>query len=329
VKGNGRSVSGYQGPCYAHFLPLDIDAPDLGDALETARDMAAYLLDGWGMTEEGLAAYYSGMKGFHLTIPTGIFGEVEPGADLPRTFRELRRKIVDEAKPFHPEAVDFAICDRMRLLRLPNTLHSKSGLYKVPLRLEELMTCEPDEIRRLARKPRRLWLTDDTGLLPRYSTEPVPEAVEMFVGCAERAAEKAHADLPDPGSFLHRGNLSAALCDAELELYREGVPEGSRSSVALRLASRLRSAGYAEEEASAMLESFAARCSPPMDAQEARHVVEAAYRAGGNGYQFGCGNGSGDLPHTALVRGRCPYADRRECRTYSAAVNGGLNGIRR
>jgi len=269
------------------------------------------------------------MKGFHLTIPTGIFGNVEPGADLPRTFRGLRRKIVERTRPGHAEAVDFAICDRLRLLQLPNTRHSKSGLYKVPLTLEELLAHEPDEIRHLARKPRRLWLTDGAGLLPRYQTEPVPDAVEMFARCADLAAENAHADLPAPGRFLHRGDLSAALCDAELELHREGVPQRSRSSVALRLASRLRSAGYAEEEASGMLASFAARCSPPMDAQEARYVVEAAYRAGGNGYQFGCGNGNGDPPHTALVRGCCPYADRRECMTYSAAVNDGLNGIRR
>jgi len=98
------------------------------------------------------------------------------------------------------------------------------------------------------------------------------------------------------------------------------VPEGSRSSVALRLASRFWSARYAEEEASGMLESFAARCSPPMDAREVGQVVTAAYRASGNGYQFGCGNGGGDPPHTALVRRHCPYADRRECRTYSAAM---------
>jgi len=198
VRQNGRSVSSYQGPCYAHYLPLDMDAPNFGDTLEAARGISAYLLDHWGMLEEGLATYYSGMKGFHLTIPTRVFGDVEHGADLPRAFRELRRNIVKRAKPEHAEAVDFAICDRLRLLRLPNTRHSKSSLYKVPMRIEELMTCEPDEIRCLARKPRVVWLTDDTGLLPRYQVEPVPEAVEMFAGCAERASEKARGDLPDP-----------------------------------------------------------------------------------------------------------------------------------
>ena len=39
IQGNGRSVSGYQGACYAHYLPLDIDSPDLDQALQTTREI--------------------------------------------------------------------------------------------------------------------------------------------------------------------------------------------------------------------------------------------------------------------------------------------------
>jgi hypothetical protein len=316
VKQNGHSVAGYQGLCYASFLPLDIDSPNLGQALETAKEITHYFLDRLGTPEEAVAPYFSGAKGFHLCLATGVFGEVHPGERLPSVFREVRRSIVKEAKVHHPESVDFSISDRLRLLRLPNTRHSKSGLYKVPLQLEELFSSEPEEIRNLARKPRAVCLTDGSGLIPRYRVDRIPDAVDLFARCTERAEQNYHSDLPHPATFLGKGDLEKALCQAELELYREGIPEGARSSMCLRLASRMRAAGYPRQEASDMVESFAERCRPPLDWQKAREIVNAAYKAQGKGYQFGCGNGEADAPHTRLVHERCPYSDRMGCETF-------------
>jgi len=317
VKHNHDSVAGYDGPCYARFLPLDIDSPDLNQAVKTAREITNYLLDNWNLAEEAIPAYYSGMKGFHITLSTGVFGKIEPGPELPKVFRKVRRSVVKQARVTHPDTVDFSISDRLRLLRLPNTRHSKSGLYKVPLHVEELLSYEPEEIRKVAQKPRTVWLTDESGLIPRHQAEPTDGAVELFERCTEQAEQNCHADLPNAGSFLSNGNLKEALCRAELELYREGVPEGARSAMCLRLASRFRSAGYSEGEASSMVESFAARCRPPFNARTARQIVEVAYRAQGKGYQFGCGAANGNPVHTELVHERCNYkTDRMQCKTF-------------
>jgi len=136
----------------------------------------------------------------------------------------------------------------------------------------------------------------------------------MYERALEMGQENCGNDLPDPQAFLHKGDLSQALCEAELELYRDGVSEGSRSAVCLRLASRLRSAGYPQEEAAHMVEGFAGRCRPPLDPREARRITESAYRATGNGYQFGCGTGIGDPEHTRPVYEHCPYRpDRDRC----------------
>ena len=326
---DGGSVAGYDGPCYAHYLPFDIDSPDLDEAQATARDIADYAIDRMGVSEEGLAIYFSGSKGFHLAVASAAFGGVDPGVDLPNVFRYLREGIVEDSKPSRPETVDFAISDRLRLLRLPNTRHSKSGLYKVPLSLRELEESEPDELRHLASKPRQPVLTDETGLLPRFPVEATPEAEELLARCVERAERMEHSALPDPGRFLDSGNVSHALCDAEMELYREGVSEGCRASVGLRLASRFRAAGYSEDVAEKMVSAFASRCEPALPAQEVRAVVRSAYRANGNGYQFGCGNGNGDAPHTKPVQERCPYRGRSECAMYSAVVNGHSKGMGR
>ena len=319
AKQNRGSISGYQGQCYAKFLPLDIDGVNLAKAAQTAREITRYFLDDCSFPEQGIALYYSGMKGFHIYLATQVFGKVQPGTELPAVFREVRKSIVEQAKVTHTETIDFGISDRLRLLRLPNTRHSKSGLYKVPLHIEEMLSFEPQEILTVAQKPRPLWLTDKSGLLPRYHVDSVPEAVELLERSKENLEKSSqfYSDLPDPGSFLSNGDLNETLCQAELELYREGVPEGARSAMCLRFASRFRSAGYEKEEASGMVTSFAAKCNPPLDTYTARQIVAMAYRANGKGYQFGCGTGNGDPPQGRLVYERCEYkADRLKCDTF-------------
>ncbi|KPK95566.1 hypothetical protein AMJ80_04870 [bacterium SM23_31] len=219
VRDNHDSVAGYQGPCYANFIPLDIDALDLDQSLQTTREITRYLLDHLGVPEEAITTYYSGMKGFHLNITTGAFGNVEPGTELPRIFREVRRSIVNEVGVKHPETADFSISDRLRLLRLPNTKHTKSGLYKVPLDIEELFSYEHGEITNIAQKQREPWLTDKSGLVPHKRIEPVSNAVEMYKLCTEKADKELHKGLPDPGTFLTRGDIERMFCHAELELY--------------------------------------------------------------------------------------------------------------
>jgi hypothetical protein len=315
-KNNLGSLAGYQGQCNAPFLPFDIDSPDLSESLQTAREMTNYFLDGTGLPQDALAIYFSGSKGFHLTVSTAVFGDVEPSADLPRVFQNLRCEIVKAANLSDPQCVDFSISDRLRLFRLPYTRHSKSGLYKVPLKLEELLSCEPKVIREIARKPRPSWLTDESGLIAKYRMEPVPDAVELYHRSIERNKENAHSDLPDPGSFLNNGDLRESLCQAEYELYREGAAEGARSALCLRFASRFRFAGYSQDEASKMVESFAQRCRSPKDSREVQRIVAVAYQTSRTGYQFGCGTGNGDPAHTMPVSEKCRYSDRMTCDTY-------------
>lgn len=104
------------------------------------------------------------MKGFHVTLAAGIFGDIQPGVELPRIFQGLRRSLVEKANVTHPETIDFGISDRLRLLRLPNTRHSKSGLFKIPLRAEEVLYRGVGEIQEAAAKPRELWLTDERSV---------------------------------------------------------------------------------------------------------------------------------------------------------------------
>jgi len=316
VKERGGRVGGYRGPCWSRICYVDLDAWELGRALATARDLCSFYRDYWGAGEEAVFPFFSGQKGFHVGIHTGVFGDVEPGERLPDVLHRVMRAVVSEARPRYSETLDWSVGRRLGLLRVGNTHHGASGYYKVPLTLHELMNCEPDEIRALARSPREAYFTDGTGLVPLYNVERAPDAADLYADCLGQIDENGRRRLPQPEAFLKPGGLTDALCDAEMVLYHQGVPDGARSWTALRLASRMRCAGYGEDEAASLVLDWNEECEPPMEGPEVERIVGVAYRSG-MPYQFGCGSGQDD-PATARVYEACPYTDRSQCPTYRA-----------
>jgi hypothetical protein len=187
------SVKGYAGTCYADYLPFDIDRQgNLHQALLAARALFFVLTDRYDVRPEQLRIYFSGAKGFHILVPTALFGGVEPSPKLPGIFREMALAIAGDAD----EVIDRSIYDINRLFRLPDTKH-ESGLWKVELTAEELNTFDTDQVRFAARNPR---------FLQRRETdlEPTPPLAELFARMAEVA------ESPRPSS-------SPALADAYVD----------------------------------------------------------------------------------------------------------------
>ena len=116
------SVSGTsQFPCYSDYLWFDIDNTDLELALIDARQLLINieLID--STLSELVLIFFSGAKGFHIGIPSALFG-IEPSADLPRIHKQLVKMIAKDV------SFDTAIYEHNRLWRIPNTKNSKSGL---------------------------------------------------------------------------------------------------------------------------------------------------------------------------------------------------------
>lgn len=318
VKSTGGSVGGYRGPCYAEVLYVDIDAGELERAQATARDLCSFLVGHWGASAEAISPFFSGRRGFHLGIHCGVFGDVQPGERLPDVLHRVLRSVVAQARPRYRASVDYSVGKRLSLIRLPNTEHLESGLYKVPLSVSELMGCTADQIRRLARSEREIEFTDPTGLLALYEVAMVPPAAELYDRSVGELRQRSNGDLPPAESFLEGGNLADVLCDAELELYRQGVPNGARSRTALRLASRMRCAGYGEKAVVDRLLDWNERNEPPMEGPEVERIGRCAFSVGVP-YQWGCGTGGeGDPPDAKLIYEACPYRNRWECGMYRA-----------
>ncbi len=132
------SVAGYPGPALAEFLPLDFDdKKDPGKALaEAAHFVKAWEKD-WNLPPEALRVFWSGMKGVSVEVPAELFGGFEPSTDIAQRLGVMAAKMTPGAK-----TLDATIYEKMRLWRVPNTMHGASGLYKVPLPATALLKLE-------------------------------------------------------------------------------------------------------------------------------------------------------------------------------------------
>jgi hypothetical protein len=144
------SEKGYDGPCGADVIHWDIDRPDdLGTALGDARRLAAGILDRYReLGDDDLLVFLSGGKGFHVGVPTSLWGPA-PSRSFHETARRFCLAIADRAGI----VVDPLNYNKTRLFRAPNSRHPKTGLFKRRLTLDKLMSLNVEGVVELARRP--------------------------------------------------------------------------------------------------------------------------------------------------------------------------------
>lgn len=144
-------VAGYKGPCKAEFLHFDLDDKDFPErALVETRELVQRLKEAWDFKESGIRVYYSGNKGFHVYLTDG-FEKVGGAFNIPAKTKSTAMSVANGLATF-----DSNVYDLTHIFRAPNSLNPKSGLYKVPLTLEELEKMSLNDIKGIAKTKRRL-----------------------------------------------------------------------------------------------------------------------------------------------------------------------------
>lgn len=301
------TIAGYEGKVWASRFPIDLDHPDLRVALEAARFFVALFLDRWEIDPNGVQVYFSGAKGFHLLLDTRLFGRIMPSKSLPLIFAALRSRLAQELPDSYRATVDLAIKDPVRLLRLPNTVHEKSRLHKVIIFPEELKECGPQEIRKLASRPRPLPLTDETGLLSRVSVVENAQARRLF----RRVRQQVRRLTGKPFRYrFHRPEDLGRIdfpCAAIQRIWESHVEPGYRNNCAIRLASAFRLLGLSEAEGREKLFEWNARNSVDLPSLELENVIRSAYHHRFP-YRYGC--------RDQILRHFCPLPDYQACRVH-------------
>jgi hypothetical protein len=142
---NHNSVAGYAGPCWCRYLIVDIDRDDLSAALTDARRLVAAIRERYGIDD--LPVWFSGSKGFHVAVE--LAHQPPPAVGFHRAAKAFAMMIAETTQI----QIDSSVYDLVHIIRLPNTQHPKTGLYKRLIAVDDLMRISVDGIRQHAARP--------------------------------------------------------------------------------------------------------------------------------------------------------------------------------
>ena len=265
VKEKG-TLSGYDGILYMpdEFI-LDVDGSNPGNAKDKTIGLTIELDD----LCIPYQIYFSG-TGFHVGIPGNAF-RWKPCPDL-------HLKVKDELKARGIyEYADSSVSDKTRIIRVVNTLNSKSSLWKIPITSSELHE-SIDKIQELAKGKRSTykWNTQ----VRDNECEPVFDVLERKSVASDKVFEEVTLGRnPDPVWYP---------C---IQKMMGGSPTGSRHQVALRIAAFLRWR-YPEHVVRLIMEDWRQRVdsnNAKFKKEEMDRIVSDCYEGhGGKGYNYGC-----------------------------------------
>ena len=246
---------------------LDIDSEDISNAQEDAITAVRYINRMYGVGPNIVQIYFSGKKGFHIIVPREVFG-IEPSKDLHRIFKLMAEEISNSTKH---KAIDLKIYDSRRLLRLPNSKHPSTGLYKIPLSFSELNELTSEEIAQLAQEPR---------CIPHNEAKAIPMAQLAFNNFKKRII------MQQPSITQYTGKPLDYVPPCIGKLLDEPVRSGQRNNSAAALASFFKQQQMnVDEIQQRMREWNELRCNPPMGETEINAVVHSVSRGE---YKMGC-----------------------------------------
>ncbi len=301
------TIAGYEGKVWAPYLPIDLDHATLSISLEAARFLTSTFFEHWQIDPNALQIYFSGSKGFHLMLDTRLFGNVLPARNLPFIFDSLRRHLAQGVPEHLRETFDFTIRDRVRLLRLPNTIHENSKLYKIILSHDEISRLSEKEIRARAQETRPLRLTEETGLVSLVEIHANRQAEELY----ERIRGQLKRLTRRTFKYRFRRSLDPGRiefpCAAAQRIWESHIEPGYRNNCAIRLCSELRLLGLSEAEAREKLTEWNSKNQIELSSRELNNVTRSAYHHPFP-YRYGC--------RDEILRRFCPLADYESCRRY-------------
>jgi hypothetical protein len=102
--------------------------------------LAHRLVDEYNVDPEAIQCYFSGSKGFHVYLP--LDKNINP-----EDFKSATSNIAKDLKTF-----DSVVSDPARVIRLEHTKHPVTGLYKIPLSIDDVDTLTIDQIKERAKK---------------------------------------------------------------------------------------------------------------------------------------------------------------------------------
>ena len=218
------TLKGYHGERGIDNVLIDIDRKDNSNeyTLKKLRDTLEHLrvLEVLG---ESLQCYFSG-TGYHIVITNKVFNFQSSGS-LPYQVKQTMSSLFNN--------IDTSIYMRSGIYRVAHTKNQKTGLYKIPITLEEAYSSSVEEIHKLASDPRFEY---------PYSVLDGDNELEGYI-CLETPKVAKFGNVMEPTKVV----------PCVQTMLRNGPVEGSRHNTILRMASYFKRNGIPSEYAKVAL----------------------------------------------------------------------------
>ena len=246
------STKNYLGEHISDALILDFDGTDLEAIKKETENFIWSLYYNFGVPVDYPRIAFSGSKGFHVTLPIEVItAHPQPSPDFSQTYKSLCLKLSDGFQN------DKGIYNINRIFRLLNSVHHKTGLYKIPLTFAELQKLTVEEIKKLAKNPRQV------------ETLPVNEIEEM-----ETLKELWNESLT---TSTFAGTTNKKSNAEDIQLFTPSK-EGERNQTAIRLTGILIKRGLDEKLAFEIMQLWNSSNTPPLPDRELETLVSGAFR---------------------------------------------------
>jgi hypothetical protein len=251
---------------------------------------------------EFIKIYFSGHKGFHVIVPPEVFG-IEPNRELNGIFRFIATDLKNISLF---KTVDTGIYDNKRLLRLPNSVHSETELYKVPVSYEFIRASTWSDIQQYASEPHDMDYSE-----PRPMADACLKFEEMYKGF-----KKEQESLSNRSLGIRKGGPLLPCIQYILD---NGVSKGQRNNTTVALASALFQNGIEFEEVVKKIESWnSEKNSPRLSDKEIMTTVKSAYSYILSGKGYGC----------RAIKG-LELCEKTNCRINKKKVGGSRGGTKK
>lgn len=257
---------------------LDLDIDDIENNFDKLiRDLKLIIFrlkHELHLSNNDIDIYFSGSKGFHIIVNQKVFG-FEPSRNLNK---QLKKIAVHYKAATFTKCIDTAIYDYRRLLRVPNTINSKTGLYKVKINYDKLKNMSWDDLKKYASKPKT-----QIKKIPQFNQKAQDSFYELLDSIEEQ--EKSNVNMQIAREFLKEKKLLPCV----QYLLQNGAESGQRNNSTVALANSLFQIGHSLEEVEEIIETWnVTKNDEPLSGSEIRATILSARNNSNNNVCYGC-----------------------------------------
>lgn len=263
------------GPLY---LDLDLDIKSESDYIILKKDLVSivtYLEQNYGIPSNYIKFYFTGKKGFHLLIPSQVF-DLRPDKNLNTYYKEIAKEL---NLATITNLIDTKIYDKKRLLRLPNSINGKTGLYKVPVTYSQILSFSFEKMKEYATSPKPNIIV---------TVEPCEKAINRLKQIKETIEKPKVNQNRKPIEIIDINEIKN-LPDCIVEILKNGAVEGNRNNTTIILASAFLQQGASYQDTLDLVTEWNERTNTPaLPESEINITVASAYQQVQDGKRYGC-----------------------------------------